>query len=178
MLENLKESLESVGDRLVRQVKRNLVAKGKNVSGVLEDSISVEVIEEDDGKLVLEYTMVEYGYYQDEGVKGANPKKIKKGRQKAPYSRFQFGSGKGRGSLSKGLDKWIVQKGIAPRDKQGRFLSRATLKFLMSRSIYNQGIEPSMFFTDAWDKMIKEIEPELQEALEKDFRKQFIELIR
>ena len=50
------------------------------------------------------------------------------------------------------LDKWTVRKGIAPRDKSGKFMSRKTLKFLMARSIYLSGIRPTMFFTKPFDR--------------------------
>ena len=111
-------------------------------------------------------------------VKGADPTKVRQGRQKAPLSPFKFGSGKGKkGGLTKGLDSWIVRKRIAPRDKKGRFVSRDTIKFLMARSIYNQGIEPKLFFTKAWEKSLKKVPKELEKALINQVEKLFIELI-
>ena len=44
------------------------------------------------------------------------------------------------------LDKWIVRKGIAPRDKQGKFLSRKSISFLIARSIFKKGIQGLSFF--------------------------------
>lgn len=178
MLDNVKIQLDELAESLYIQVQANMRAKDKVVSGVLSDSVSVDVLENEVTKdMILQYIMVEYGYYQDEGVKGKNPSAIKNGIQKAPHSRFKFGSGKGKGSLFNSLDSWIIRRNIAPRDKKGRFIPRASVKFRIAKSIYNQGIEPSGFFTDAWDKMLKSATPKIRTALEKDAKKLFIELI-
>ena len=76
-----------------------------------------------------------------------------KNNSKAPFSPYKFGTKSGaKGGLTRGLDKWIIRKGIAPRDKSGKFMSRKTLKYLMARSVYLSGIRPTMFFTKPFDK--------------------------
>lgn len=181
MLDFVKKEIDKFGRSLVKDTKRNLKIRKKISSGVLEDSIFYEVEPTNDG-FNFEYYMVEYGYYQDEGVKGKNPSKIKNGKQKAPNSRFRFGSGKSKGSkggLSKGLDAWIVrQRDLVPRDAKGRFMSRKTIKFLIGRSIWNQGIEPSMFFSDAWSKNTRKVDNQLAIAYVQDVEALFIKLIK
>jgi hypothetical protein len=59
------------------------------------------------------------------------------------------------------LDKWIVRRGIAPRDAKGKLLPRKTLQFLIARSIYNKGIKPSKFFSDAIETKLKKLPTEL-----------------
>ena len=44
------------------------------------------------------------------------------------------------------LDKWIVKKGIAPRDEKGRFKSRKSISFLIARSIKIKGLQGISFF--------------------------------
>ena len=176
----LEEALDKFGKELVKQTKRNVLSERMSTSGVLIDSIFYEIEKTRDG-YELDFFMIEYGYYQDEGVQGANPRKVRYGRNKAPRSPFKFGSGGGKskkkGGLSKSLDKWLVQKRIAPRDKKGRFVSRETIKFLISRSIYNQGLEPRLFFTKAWNKTLKGIDKKLEKAIVENVNQLFIELI-
>jgi hypothetical protein len=59
------------------------------------------------------------------------------------------------------LDKWIVRKGIAPRNKQGQLISRKSLQFLIARSIYRNGIKPSLFFTKPFEAAFKRLPSEL-----------------
>ena len=171
----LKDELNKFGEDLVRNTRSKLSQKGKNVSGVLMDSIRYEVVPTEEG-FILEFWMMEYGYYQDEGVRGADPSAFKyaetgkTGKQKAPNSRFHFGSGKGKGSLFKGLDGWIVRKGLAPR-KNNRFTSRKSMKYAMARSIYLQGIEPSGFFTEAWNETLGTIDEDLAKGIAEEAEK-------
>ena len=66
------------------------------------------------------------------------------------------------------LDKWTVKKGIAPRDEKGRFLSRKSLQFAIARSIFYNGIRPSLFFTKPFLKYSKELPNELEQAFALD----------
>jgi len=175
----LARELNRFGSQLVKNTKRNLKRKGKSSSGVLADSIRYEIVTNDDG-WVLEFWMLEYGYYQDQGVKGFKPNSIKvngkRGKQKAPNSKFKFGSGKGKGSLFKSIDAWIVKKGLAPR-KNNKFTSRDSIRYAMTKSIFHQGIEPSHFFTEAWDKTLKGLDKKLADAILKDTEQLYFELI-
>jgi len=175
----LASELNKFGDKLVKNTKRNLKRKGKSVSGVLADSIRYEIVEKDN-TIILEFWMLEYGYYQDQGVKGYKPYSIKvngkRGKQKAPNSKFKFGSGKGKGSLFKSIDKWIVRKRLDKR-KKGKFTSRDSIRYAMTKSIFHQGIEPSHFFTEAWDKTLKGLDTKLADAILKDTEQLYFELI-
>ena len=61
----------------------------------------------------------------------------------------------------KAFDKWGVRKGIAPRDKQGKFIKRKSLNFLIARSIFEKGIKPTLFFTKPFEKFFKRLPDEL-----------------
>jgi hypothetical protein len=57
-----------------------------------------------------------------------------------------------------------MRKGIAPRDKNGKFISRKSLTFLIARSIFKNGIKPSLFFTKPFQKAIKRMPEEITRA--------------
>ena len=186
MLSELENALNRQGKRLTKSVQRSLKKKKMVVSGALYDSIRYELEEVEEGKFIFRFFMWDYGYYQDEGVKGVNPRAImvtdktgkkKRGRQKAPRSRFKFGTGTAKGSLFKALDQWIVRKrGLTPRNR-GRFMSRQAMKYAMSKSIYYQGLEPKEFFTPEFEKWQKRLPNVLADALTKDVEKLWFELV-
>ena len=148
-------------DNLQATVKRLAKSKDLDSTGKLLRSIKCEVDFLSDSQLEIVYTMLDYGYYMDEGVKGKNPGGMPNGGiQKAPNSRFKFGSGKGRGSLKSGINSWLVSKGIAPR-VGGKFVSRKSIIFLISRSIYLQGLGPRQFFRPVWNSELKKLMPQL-----------------
>lgn len=181
MLNEVLKEIETFGDVLVRRTRKNLKNEKMISSGVLFDSIGYNVDQTKDG-FIFEFIMVEYGFYQDEGVQGKNPGAVKvngkPGIQKAPGSRFKFGSGKSQGSLFKGLDPWIVKKKIKGTRNNGRFVSRASIKSAMSKSIFYQGLPPRKFFTQAWDQTTGNIDNQLAIAYIKDVEAIFLELIK
>lgn len=177
-MNDYKQSLEVFAKSVIKQAKTNLTQKKKNVSKRLYNSLDYKLQLDALGNGKLIFLMEDYGFFQDQGVQGKDPSRIKNGIQKAPKSPYKFGSGTGKGSLSKSLDKWIVQKGIAPRDKQGRFISRTSLKFLIARSIYFQGIEPSYFFTKPYQNLLRKLPPELAAAYGKVTSDEFLKEIK
>ena len=113
--------------------------------------------------------MEEHGIYQDKGVKG------KTSSTKAPNSPFKFGSGTGKkGGLTNGIQKWVKQKRFQFRDEQGRFMSYNSTAFLITRSIYNKGLKPSMFFTKPFEKAFDRLPDELVEAYGLDIEKLYV----
>lgn len=69
---------------------------------------------------------------------------------------------------SKVFDKWSIKSGIAPRDKQGRFIKRKSLNFLIARSIYRKGIRATMFFTKPFEDALPLFEDTMAEAFLED----------
>jgi hypothetical protein len=103
------------------------------------------------------FEMEEYGFYQDQGVRG-----VRSGRS---LSGFKFGSGSGqKGGLTEGIKKWVKQRRIRFRDKKGRFLSNDATAMLITRSIWQKGIKPSMFFTKPFEQAFKKLPDEMIEA--------------
>jgi len=164
----LQKELERFRDFVINEAKKNLIRGKKNASKGLFESLRGNV-KAMPNSFYMDFEMSDYGKFQDKGVKGKNPNALPKesknyGVQKAPNSPYKFGTGSGqKGGLTRSLDKWIIRKGLAPRDKDGKFMSRKTLKFLMARSIYFSGIKPSLFFTTPFEKAFKMLPEELVE---------------
>jgi hypothetical protein len=179
MLEELLSQAKEWCEITEEEVKLNLRRKGVVATGNLEKSIRCYAVPVGEDKMDIIFEMWDYGYFQDEGVKGKNPSGMPngKGKQKAPFSRFSFGTGSGKGSLFKSLDSWIVNKGIAPRGANGKFMSRAGLKYVIARSIYLQGLEPKNFFTPIWQTRMEELTPLLEQGVVNEIDKQWFERI-
>jgi len=166
-------------DNVATKVKESISMRGVVDTGNLLKSVDCypEVVSDDVVNVV--FVMWDYGYFQDEGVQGANPSSMPKGGiQKAPGSRFKFGSGGKGGALSKSIDGWMVRKGIAPRGMGGKFARRSGLKYVISRSIFLQGLPPRKFFKPIWEKEVLALTPIVAQGLIKDIEQQWYERIK
>lgn len=154
--------LKDFADAVFNQAKRNL--QGKTDSKNLINSFDSDVkVSENSIKLAL--TMADYGFYQDEGVKGvggvrkttsrfnSRNNKGKMWKQNGKGSRFSFkkpsiniyGSNKGVG-----IGGWAKSKGLNP--------------YAIARSVAMQGFKGSKFMTKALEKEFKTLPDELVEA--------------
>jgi len=163
MLSNVEKELKNFAKYVVTKARVNLRGSDKNSSGKLAKSLDSDV-KVSKNSFQLAFMMEDYGVFQDKGVRG------KSSSAKAPNSPFKFGSGTGRkGGLSEGINKWVKRKRFQFRDKKsGRFLSYDSTAFLISRSIYQKGIAPSLFFTKPFEKAFKGLNKELVEAYKLD----------
>jgi len=165
MTESMKE-LGKIGKEVRRRARISLKARGKVVTGNLYNSIRYEQsVSRNEKSLNLRFSFqgADYAKFVDEGVRGAISS------TKAPRSPFRFGSGSGpSGGLRPAIDKWVVKKGIAPRGAGGRFASRKGMVYAISRSIYQTGIKPSYFFTNAYDRTLKKHNAKLEKAVGDD----------
>ena len=175
MTESMKE-LGKIGKEVRRRARISLKARGKVVTGNLYNSIRYEQsVARNEKSLNLRFSFPGADYWQfvDEGVKGALSS------AKAPRSPFRFGSGTGpSGRLRPAIDKWVVKKGIAPRGAGGRFASRKSMVFAISRSIYQTGIRPSYFFTNAYDRTLKKHNAKLEKAVGDDIANAITKLLQ
>ncbi|QDP57755.1 MAG: hypothetical protein Unbinned92contig1004_23 [Prokaryotic dsDNA virus sp.] len=165
MTNSMKE-MGKIGKEVRRRARISLKARGKVVTGNLYNSIRYEQgVSRDEKSLNLRFSFpgADYAKFVDEGVRGAMSS------AKAPRSPFRFGSGSGpSGGLRPAIDKWVVKKGIAPRGAGGRFASRKGMVYAISRSIYQTGIKPSYFFTNAYDRTLKKHNAKLEKAVGED----------
>lgn len=167
-LKKTSELLEKYKNYVVQQSRANLSKLKKKNSLKLYNSIKGEILTEDNYSLIG-FTMEDYGFYQDQGVKGAKGKFQTRNDYKKEG--FSFGKNRGvKGGLTQSINRWVVQKGIQFRDKEsGRFLSYKSTAFLIIRSIYQKGLKPSLFFTKPFLRGYqKYIETDLMKAYAQD----------
>lgn len=146
MLEHSEDELRAFAKSVIRNAKRNL--RKKNASKDLSSSLDYE-LKVHKNSFSLSFYMLPYGDFVDQGVSG------KKKKYNTP---FRF---KAKMPPSKPIDKWIRQRGIKGRDKKGRFITNKSLSFLIRRSIYNNGIKPSLFFTKPFENAFKKLPNDL-----------------
>jgi len=155
----LQLELNKFRDYVISQAKANLTRGGKNVSKRLYNSIKGNV-KANPNSFEMDFSMDEYGIYQDKGVSGI---------KKKYNTDFKYTN---KMPPAKAFDKWVVRKGLAPREK-GKFKSRKSLSFAIARSVYFNGIKPSLFFTKPFEKAIKRLPEDLVEAFGLDAIKLF-----
>ena len=145
MLKNLQTELQAFGKYVVQQSRSNLTKQKHNVTKDLYNSIHYK-LEEKNGNFDLAFIMDEYGTFLDKGVKGADPSLVKNGKQKGGNSPYSF---KSKRPPMQPLADWAKKRNIRLRDKEGKFKkgNYRTIGFILQRSIFAQGIKPSLFFT-------------------------------
>jgi hypothetical protein len=163
MLNNVKNELSLFSKYVIQQSRTNLTKGKKNVSKELYNSLDYD-LNVSPNSFSLSFLMEEYGMFQDKGVKGKNSS------AKAPNSPYKFGSGTGRkGGLTESINEWVRARRFQFRDKKsGRFMSYDSTAFLISRSIYNKGIEASLFFTKPFERAFKRLDADIIKAYELD----------
>lgn len=156
-LESVKNTINKFAQLVLSQAKKNLQQKGS--SGALANSLNYKFSEEEKG-FVISFFGTEYADFVDKGVKGAINDKSKAIKNQSG----QFYAYTNKMPPPSKLDKWIVRKGLAPRNK-GKFTGRKidtvgfkkSIQFLIARSIYSKGIKASLFFTKPFEKEYKSL---------------------
>lgn len=161
----LQETLDKFKSYVIQQSRSNLSKLRKNSSKNLYNSLKGEVINKDELHQVV-FNMNYYGEFQDQGVSG------KKKKYNTPYSY------KSKMPPPSKLDKWIVRKGIAPRDKNGKFISRKSLQFLIARGIFKKGIKPSLFFTKPFEDAFRSLPDDLVEKYGLDMEQDLLTILQ
>lgn len=149
--ENTEKALKEFLKYTVSQAKANLTRKKKNSTKALYDSIEYDYTVSPNS-FSASITALDYGEYQDKGVSG------KKKKYNTPYSY------KDKMPPAKAFDKWIVRKGIAPRNEQGQFQTRKGIAFAIARGVFINGIKPSRFLSDPFEKGFKRLPDDIIEA--------------
>ena len=157
-LQETKKVLNDFAKYVIQQSRTNLTKGKKNVSKKLYDSLGYNILSDNTG-FILQFIMEEYGSYQDQGVSGT---------KKKYNTPFKYTN---KRPPSKVFDKWTVRKGIAPRES-GKFTKRKSLNFIIAKSIFEQGIKPSLFFTKPFKARFKTLPKELVSTFVNDFEKQ------
>lgn len=151
MLDNVQKELNRFAKYVIQQSRSNLTKSKKNASKQLYNSLDSNIVVSKNS-FQLEFLMEDYGVFQDKGVSGVKKK------YNTPYSYTD------KMPPPSKMDKWIVKRGIAPKDEKGRFIKRKSLQFMIARSIYNNGIKPSLFFTKPFEKAFKNLDKDIIKA--------------
>ncbi len=138
----LEELLEDIGYKVVSKAKQNLVTKRKVATGNLKDSIQA-VITGRNSDAQLSFLMADYGKYVDQGVNGLKVNN---------KSKFSYKQLKGNGSFLKSLKEWCKIKGI----EEG-------IAYYIRKNIFNEGLYPTYFFTDAYEEETKDLEKKIDQ---------------
>ena len=162
--DNVKKYLESFAKQVVNRAKGGLQrAKGGNSK--LEESIRFEIITDAKG-FTVQFYMNNYGQFVDKGVSGTNEKQsFKDYKGSVKSSPFKYTNKQPPRGI---IDKWVVKKGIAPRDAKGRFISRKSISFLIARSIKRNGIKSISFFQKPLGLGLKQYGKDLLKAVKED----------
>ena len=162
--EALERYLNSFGKQVVNRAKGNLQKK-KGGGTNLEKSLSFKVITDADG-FSVQFFMDSYGTFVDKGVSGTDVRRsFKDYKGRTISSPYKYTT---KQPPSRVLDKWIVKKGIAPRDEKGRFMSRKSISFLIARSIKKKGIQGISFFQKPLMLGLKQFGKEMLGAVKED----------
>ena len=144
----VQKQLDKFKNYVISESRKNLTRLKKNSSKKLYNSLRGEA-KAMPNSFSMDFFMEDYGHFQDKGVSGV----VKK--YDTPYNYTT------KMPPTRSLDKWIVRRGIAPRGKNGKFVSRQGLKFAIARSIFKNGIKPSLFFTKPFEAAYKKLPSEL-----------------
>jgi hypothetical protein len=163
--QNIERYLNSFGKQVVNRAKANL-GKVKGGNTKLAQSIRFEV-EPDANGLVVKFYMANYGAFLDKGVSGNKKKQsfknYKNQTESSPYSYTTKQPPTGV------IDRWVVRKGLkGSRDKEGRFIKRKSMVFLIARSIKRDGIKSLSFFQKPLGLGMKEFGKDLLGAITTD----------
>lgn len=177
----LQNELNKFKDYVVSQAKSNLTRQRKNSSKTLYNSIK-GIAKANPNSFEMEFSMEEYGFYQDKGVKGKDPSKVSPNAkitgQQAPNSPFRFGTGSASGNwnqFTKSIEKWAKRRNVRFRDEKGKYKkgNYKSLSYIIANNIYSRGLKPSLFFTKPFEKAFKSLPDDLVEAFGLDAIKLF-----
>ncbi len=163
-----KNTLKIFADNVVGKSKNNLRRKNKVASSRLLDSIDSD-LKVHPNSFSLSFEMEDYWQFVDYGVKGVGGTKAdgtQWKKKRVTNNKFKYKSK--RPPIFPELNSWTIRKGIAPRDKGGRFTKRRGLLFAISNSIFHTGLETTSFFTKPFEDEFKDLPDELIEAYSLD----------
>ena len=159
-LKETQKVLDVFKQYVLNQSRSILSRKNKNVTNNLFKSLD-GFVKAMPNSISVKFEMADYGYYVDRGVKGKTSTYPQIG-QYGTLAKFGSGKGKKNGSLSEGIKQWVKNRRFQFRDKEtGKFLSYNSTAYLITRSIWNKGIKPSLFFTKPFEQAFKKLPEEL-----------------
>ncbi len=137
--ENTKKALDKFGKYLVKESRKNLTRKKKNVTNSLYESLDFDV-KAMPNSFEFDFLMNEYGEWVDKGRKaGKNP----------PFSP---------------LRKWVQDRRIQFRSNKGKFQTYDQTAWAIVKSIGKKGIPASNFYSRPFNLGYAKLPNEIVEA--------------
>jgi hypothetical protein len=137
--ENTQKALDKFGKYLVKESRKNLTRKKKNVTNSLYESLDYD-IKAMPNSFEFDFLMNEYGEWVDKGRKaGKNP----------PFSP---------------LRKWVEDRRIQFRSNKGKFQSYDQTAWAIVKSIGKKGIPASNFYSRPFNLGYAKLPNEIVEA--------------
>jgi hypothetical protein len=158
--DNLKDALNTFGDAVVSDAKKNLNASGKIDTGQLQNSLKNSGVIFHKNSLTLNIRMSNYGAFIEKGVRGV-------GSVRKTTSTFKRTNNKGKLWKQKGGNSpFSYKEGVKPSVKHFVEWSkkRGLNPYAVREAVYHQGIEPTPFLEDAIKKNITLMPTKIAEA--------------
>jgi hypothetical protein len=175
-IDDTVQAMQKLGGKVVKDGRRILKRNNKTTSrNTLYRDFDYLVKRTQEGvELIFEFGGAEdYWDFVDEGVRGSGGFKGS-GKMRGHGSPFKF---KGKNIKRGVIDKWIVYKPLKEaRDKQGRFIPRKSMAFLIGRAIAQRGLTRTQFFTRPLTEQLKKQSDAVLDAFGNDLEKQ-LELV-
>ena len=175
-LKNTIQAVQKLGGKVVKEGRGILKKKKKTTSPntLFNDFDYLVTAKKDSVTLEFEFGGAEdYWQFVDEGVRGAGGYKGK-GKMRGQGSPFKFSNKMPPRGV---IDRWIVSKPLKAARKDGKFIKRKSLAFLIQRAIYQRGLTRTQFFSKPFTTELKKQTDAIVEAFGEDLEKQLQTII-
>ncbi len=172
---NTIQAMQKLGGKVVKE-GRSILKKDKKANGTLYNDFDYLVTASKDS-VTLEFEFggaEDYWQFVDEGVRGAGGYKGK-GKMRGQGSPFKFSNKMPPRGV---IDRWIVSKPLKAARKDGKFIKRKSLAFLIQRAIYQRGLTRTQFFSKPFTTELKKQTDAIVEAFGEDLEKQLETIIK
>lgn len=169
---NTIQAMQKLGADVVKEGRAILKKKKKTTSqNTLYNDFDYLVTAQKES-VILEFEFGDaddYWVFVDEGVKGAGGFKGS-GKMRGQGSPFKYSNKMPpRGAI----DRWIVGKPLKSARKNGKFIPRKSLAFLIQRSIFQRGLQRTQFFSKPFTEELEKQTNNITEALTSDIMASF-----
>ena len=150
---NTEKVLNDFGKSFVEYYQSLLLEEDKVASGDLFNSVRY-IIDINDNSIEVSISLLEYWKYIEHGRRSGTYPPIKK------------------------IEDWIIVKKINPYPYKGKIPTIKQLSYLISRKIYERGVEPNPLFKKTTDNIAELFKDELENAVTKDVTNNFNIIIK
>jgi hypothetical protein len=174
---NTIQAMQKLGGKVVKEGRGILKKKKKTTSPntLYNDFDYLVTAKKDSVTLEFEFGGAEdYWQFVDEGVRGAGGYKGS-GKMRGQGSPFKFSNKMPPRGV---IDRWIVSKPLKAARKDGKFIKRKSLAFLIQRAIYQRGLTRTQFFSKPFTQQLKKQTDAIVEAFGEDLEKQLETIIK